>query len=138
IRRLPSSRATIAAGTSPPRVMQTIASNGPAPASRQASARASRWNWSKETGNALCEPALVLGDALTPASGKGALAFQLLENAVHGLDGCGHGVRILAAHYDRVLEPGGREGGVGADADARMEFCDLTQAGRIDAFRKAA
>ena len=46
-----SSRATIAAGTSPPRVMQTIAANGPASASRQASARASRWNWSQETGN---------------------------------------------------------------------------------------
>ena len=47
---MPSSRATIAAGTKPPRVMQTIASNGPAPLSRQASARESRWNWSHETG----------------------------------------------------------------------------------------
>src|SRR5437762_9440722 len=51
IRRL-SSRATIAAGTKPPRVMQTIASNGPTSASRQASARASRWNASQETGKA--------------------------------------------------------------------------------------
>jgi hypothetical protein len=40
--RVPSSRATIAAGTSPPRVTVTIASNGPTPLSRQASARASR------------------------------------------------------------------------------------------------
>src|SRR5688572_12198597 len=47
-----SSRATIAAGTSPPRVMQTTAWNGPDPDSRHASARASRWNWSHETGNA--------------------------------------------------------------------------------------
>ena len=34
----------LAAGTSPPRVMATIALNGPAAWSRQASARASRWN----------------------------------------------------------------------------------------------
>src|SRR6185437_1488437 len=47
---MPSSRATIAAGTRPPRVMQTIASNGPKPLNRQASARESRWNWSQETG----------------------------------------------------------------------------------------
>src|SRR6266851_2817842 len=51
IRRL-SSRATIAAGTKPPRVMHTTAWNGPASASRQASARASRWNASQETGKA--------------------------------------------------------------------------------------
>src|SRR5918992_1820213 len=51
---MPNSRATIAAGTSPPRVMQTIAVNGPASASRHASARASRWNWSHDTGNAFC------------------------------------------------------------------------------------
>ena len=45
----------MAAGTSPPRVMQTMASNGPLSASRQASARASRWNWSQETGKDLRE-----------------------------------------------------------------------------------
>ena len=50
IMRTFSSRATIAAGTSPPRVMQTSASNGPASCSRQASARKSRWNWSQDTG----------------------------------------------------------------------------------------
>ena len=53
ITRTSSSRATIAAGTRPPRVMATMALNGPAAASRQASARASRWNWSHETGKAL-------------------------------------------------------------------------------------
>src|SRR5215831_18194071 len=52
--RMPSSRATIAAGTIPPRVMQTIAWKGPASASRHASARASRWNWSQETGKCFC------------------------------------------------------------------------------------
>src|SRR4029077_3541125 len=30
--------------------MQTIASKGPAPLNRQASARESRWNWSQDTG----------------------------------------------------------------------------------------
>src|SRR5688500_15712324 len=51
--RMPSSREMMAAGTRPPRVMQTIAFHCPlAPASRQASARASRWNWSQETGKA--------------------------------------------------------------------------------------
>src|SRR5262245_5531453 len=49
---MPSSRATIAAGTRPPRVMHTIAANGPASASRQARARASRWKWSQDTGKA--------------------------------------------------------------------------------------
>src|SRR5271169_6240204 len=53
ITRTSSSRATIAAGTRPPRVMATIALNGPDEASRQANARASRWNWSHETGKAL-------------------------------------------------------------------------------------
>src|SRR5262245_8313192 len=51
---MPSSRATMAAGTRPPRVTHTIAWNGPAPASRQASARASRWHWSQEPGKAFC------------------------------------------------------------------------------------
>src|SRR5215210_6696360 len=45
-----SSRDTTAAATRPPRVMQTMASNGPASFSRQASARESRWNWSHDTG----------------------------------------------------------------------------------------
>src|SRR5204863_1927205 len=49
--RSPSSRATIAAGTSPPRVMATTAWNGPSSLSRQVSARQSLWNWSHDTGN---------------------------------------------------------------------------------------
>ena len=50
---MPSSRAMIADGTTPPRVMHTIAYHWPfEPASRHASARASRWNWSQETGKA--------------------------------------------------------------------------------------
>ena len=42
ISRMPSSRATIAAGTSPPRVIATIEWNGPSLVSRHASARESR------------------------------------------------------------------------------------------------
>src|SRR6478752_825126 len=53
ITRTSSSRATIAAGTSPPRVIATMALNGPDEASRHANALASRWNWSHETGKAL-------------------------------------------------------------------------------------
>src|SRR5215510_3243522 len=45
----------MAAGTNPPRVMQTMASKGPLSARRQANARASRWNWSQETGKDLRE-----------------------------------------------------------------------------------
>ena len=55
-----SSRAMIAAGTSPPRVIATMASNGPEEARRQASARASRWNWSQETGKAFSRPSAML------------------------------------------------------------------------------
>src|SRR3546814_17477043 len=47
---MPSSRATIAAGTRPPRGMATIASNGPRSASRQARARVSRWSSAQVTG----------------------------------------------------------------------------------------
>src|SRR3954447_16780052 len=104
--RLPSSRATIAAGTSPPRVMQTIASKGPAPASRQASARASRWNCSQETGKAFWGAALAAG-AGERASGKGALAGEALEDLVDGVERRRHRLRVLAAHHDRVLEPRG-------------------------------
>src|SRR5579871_241109 len=51
--RTPSSRATIAAGTRPPRVIAITAWKGPTSLSRQVSARQSRWNWSHDTGNAL-------------------------------------------------------------------------------------
>src|SRR5262249_57111805 len=54
ISRMPGAGETSAAGTSPDRVPQTIAGSGPPPASRHASARASRWNWSHETGKAFC------------------------------------------------------------------------------------
>jgi hypothetical protein len=42
-------------------VMATMALNGPDEASRQANARASRWNWSHETGKALSRGAFTSG-----------------------------------------------------------------------------
>src|SRR3569623_856971 len=55
-----SSRATIAAGTRPPRVMATQASKGPSAVRRQASARLSRWNWSQLTGKLLVRGSFTL------------------------------------------------------------------------------
>ena len=64
----------IAAGTSPPRVMQTIARHWPlTPASRQASARASRWNWSHDTGKAFSGRDIVAHSVEAP-SGAGMRA----------------------------------------------------------------
>src|SRR5258708_29626705 len=72
ITRTPSSRATIAAGTSPPRVIAITAWNGPTSFSRQVSARQSRWNWSHEPGNAFPARSCALSSgfsviALSPA-----------------------------------------------------------------------
>src|SRR6478736_1184186 len=94
MRRTSSSRATIAAGTSPPRVMQTIAWNGPAAASRQAKARASRWNWSQETGKALGEE----GDIGLLAGWGLDLRLRRLkagDESAHGLDGGRKGGRVF-------------------------------------------
>src|SRR3954467_10815655 len=105
---MPGSRATMAAGTRPPLVTHTMASNGPAPASRQASARASRWNWSQDTGKAFCVGALMIASRSRPRP----LGAQPPEE---GLDRA-HGARdrggALAAHDDLVLEAGRREGRV--------------------------
>src|SRR6056300_541945 len=51
--RISNSRATIAAGTNPPRVTATSPSNGPSSKSRQASALEVRCNSSHDTGKAL-------------------------------------------------------------------------------------
>src|SRR5215213_3838444 len=136
--RVPSSRATMAAGTSPPRVMQTMASNGPSPARRQASARASRWNWSHETGNAFC-----WGDAMRTLRAKkrsdgNALGLERGDEIAHRARGSIDGAAILAAHDDLVGEAAGAEGRIGADRDLRMRLGDLAQAGRVESFRHAA
>ena len=59
--RMPSSRATMPAGTSPPRVTATIAEKPPTAESRQASARASRWKASQETGKAFSSGRFEIG-----------------------------------------------------------------------------
>src|SRR5262249_11078020 len=60
-----SSRATTAAGTSPPRVTATMPLKGPASISRQASALAGRWSSSQVTGKFVCGTLLMLS---SPAS----------------------------------------------------------------------
>src|ERR1700730_3187775 len=77
ITRTPSSRATIAAGTSPPRVIAITAWNGPTSFSRQVSARQSRWNWSHETGKALPARSAAL-------SSGGSAIIVLLHLPDHG------------------------------------------------------
>src|SRR5580704_14022128 len=97
---MPSSRATIAAGTRPPRVMQTTASNGPTAASRQASALASRWNASHETGKAFSGS----GCGIRIPSALAAPGSERLPHlGEHGLDralGGGELRRIARAHDD--------------------------------------
>src|SRR5437588_5134211 len=103
IRRL-SSRATIAAGTRPPRVMQTIASNGPTSASRQASARASRWNASQDTGNAFSGS----GCGMKPPRRLAGSSERLSHLGQHDLDrgfGGGELRRIARAHDDVGVGP---------------------------------
>src|SRR5215213_244640 len=121
------------AGTSPPRVMQTIASNGPAPARRQASARASRWNWSQETGKAFCVGALMIASR----SRRRPLGAQPLEEVLDRAHGARDRGGVLAAHDDLVLEAGRREGRVGADRDAVMGLGDGAEAFGIDALGHA-
>src|SRR5689334_2374209 len=91
IRRMPSSREMIAAGTRPPRVMQTMALNGPEPERRQASARASRWNWSQETGKALSGVGAVMVCSGLPFGFH--IADHQLDRRLRRLDGG----RVLAA-----------------------------------------
>src|ERR1700678_2204521 len=96
ITRTSSSRATIAAGTRPPRVMATMALNGPDEASRQANARASLWNWSHETGKALSR-----GEFTGGSWGK--------KRALHtNRDGDGRAAAAPNQHFferERLVEP---------------------------------
>src|SRR5438067_915081 len=104
IRRL-SSRATIAAGTRPPRVMHTTASNRPISASRQASARASRWNASHETGNAFSGSGCFMRNTF----GAGATGSERLSHpGEHALDrGFSRGELrgVARAHHDIGIGP---------------------------------
>src|SRR5215470_3998706 len=98
--RMPSSRATIAAGTSPPRVTQTIALNGPASASRHASARASRWNWSQETGNCFCG-CCTYSRSLS-AGGIAAASLAHIDDEVEAR--CHAGARARDPHQQLAVE----------------------------------
>src|SRR5262250_2170801 len=61
--------------------MATMASNGPLSARRQASARASRWNWSQDTGNDL-RGACGIGHSPGLQRGSGARRRSVLPLAV--------------------------------------------------------
>src|ERR1700733_13976085 len=143
-----SSRATIAAGTRPPRGMAPMALNGPDEASRQANARASLWNWSHETGKALSRgeftggsfakdspfltSAMTARDLSWPrintfcnaGSGRRLTRRPVLRQLRdHSLDGATrHGDRflVLAAHHDLVAEAPVLKRRIGADRHVRM------------------
>src|SRR5580704_1106814 len=104
---MPSSRATIAAGTRPPRVMLTIASNGPAPLSRQASARESRWNWSHDTGKIFSGAGIGAFDCCGSGIAIPSLSLPLRKLGFHarqhGFDrryGGGNFLWLARAHHD--------------------------------------
>src|SRR5262245_57798713 len=102
---MPSSRATIAAGTRPPRVTQTIAWNGPAPASRHASARASRWNWSHETGKAFCGCGCGCSSGCAIVLPNRKRAGGLLAHVEHEIEPCGEPVPSLRhSHHQLAAE----------------------------------
>src|ERR1700758_5551290 len=102
---MPSSRATIAAGTRPPRVPQTIAGTGPAPASRQARARASRWNWSHETGKAFCGCGCACSSGCAIVLPKRKRAGGLLAHVEHEIEPCGEPVAGLRhSHHQLAAE----------------------------------
>src|SRR5258707_2963152 len=96
ITRTPSSRATIAAGTSPPRVIAITAWNGPTSFSRQVSARQSRWNWSHETGKALPARSCAL------SSGWSAINL-LLHLSDHGRGRCGRDDLVVLKQFAAEL-----------------------------------
>src|SRR3569623_735590 len=84
-----SSRATIAAGTRPPRVIATQASNGPSALRRQASARLARWNWSQLTGKLLVRGSFTLASWHSIGIGGWQTGLEMLggDHVVHGLCG---------------------------------------------------
>src|SRR5207302_2127020 len=132
ITRMLSSRATIAAATSPPRVMQTIASNGPASASRQASARASRWNWSHETGNAFSACTCTKTPCpVSPFMLSRGLPQGRLDPREHRFDrgfGGGERRRVAGAHDNVGVRPARLvEERIAADTGARVRLGDLAE-----------
>src|ERR1700757_5058480 len=140
--RTPSSRATIAAGTRPPRVIAITAWNGPTSLSRQVSARQSRWNWSHDTGNALPARSWALSvvspfiSSLLPNAANAAVSNGFLlardvkprEHFLHRIHGSHELVRIARAHHEigvRLLLLVGE--GIAADDGIGMGFRDRPQ-----------
>src|SRR5436305_6165074 len=146
VTRTPSSRATIAAGTRPPRVIAITALNGPTSFSRQVSARQSLWNWSQETGKALPARSCALSSGCSaifivsvvrfylndPALTKYVQIRQHLLDRVHGglqlfgIAGADHeiGIRLLVLILERVA----------ADDGVRMSIGDFAQGAADVAF----
>ena len=118
--------------------MHTIASNGPSPDRRQAGARASRWNWSHDTGNAFCdEDAMVALSRIRDQAGIGAGWSRLTRSRTASRPHV-DGQPVLAAHDDLVGEAARREGRIGADRDVGMRLGNLAEPRRIKALRNAA
>src|ERR1043165_7670942 len=130
--RTPSSRATIAAGTRPPRVMATTAWNGPTSLSRQVRARQSRWNWSQDTGKAFPARSCAIRSAFFsmsfPLVGRRSLARRA-QSRQHVLDLVHRGrelVGIARTHHEvgvRLLVL--VHEGIGADDGVGMGIGDL-------------
>src|SRR5215468_2190313 len=103
--RSPSSRATIAAGTSPPRVMATTAWNGPTSLSRQVSARQSRWNWSQDTGNAFSELSAMVPLFALKHFGRLPRRMQRRQHLLHRAHRGVELVRIAGADHEVGVGP---------------------------------
>src|ERR1700731_4113270 len=130
---MPSSRATTAADTRPPRVTHTIASNGPVPLSRQASARESRWNWSHDTGKIFAgsRDGFASSSAMGSPSGL-ARGERGAHPRQHRLDRGFRSrelLRIARAHHHIGIAAAFVHERIGADDDVGMLFGDLAEFG---------
>src|SRR5262245_15239820 len=103
--RISSSRATTAAGTSPPRVTATIPVKGPASIRRQASALAVRCSSSQVTGKFFCGTVFMLS---FPGSAPPASSRQL-----EGQPGQLAGGRAQLVEDREVVAAGDRQQGTG-------------------------
>src|SRR3984957_16701182 len=140
---MPSSRATTAAATRPPRVTQTMASNGPAPLSRHASARESRWNWSHDTGNILSAlrgagGSACCGSIMTMVSSSLTGGQRRADPRQHRLDRTFRGGELLriarAHHHIGIAAALFVHERIGADDHVGMVFGNLAELGADIAF----
>src|SRR5215475_16228867 len=126
--RRPSSRATIAAGTRPPRVMATTAWNGPTSLSRQVSARQSRWNWSQDTGNAFSELSAMVPSSRLEKISRLPRRMQRRQHFLHRAHRGAELVRIARADHEVGVGPLVLvQEGIAADDGVGMGIGDLPQ-----------